>query len=337
MKISRIRGSLVGMMVSLFFVGQAIAREDASWLVRQRNASPNGQWVLRQDGAVNLLPRPSREVPKRTEDVAKRDDRKDLEGNRGRPIGDEEKEKPKEKGKTFQYTHFVFVDSDTINAWEYDRLRARGAMGVNPLSLASLKYNAAEIAFLKTQTFDQLYAAIKNGGFISMPVAETPLASSRDLKLSRVLDYVVSKDVNLFRPGEKVHYDVSLTNPYDKPLTLSVAVAITSNAGTVWKYDPTANPDAKDSRGKPVQVREYTNGKPIVGDSTKVWKEVTLQPGQTVVLQNVYDSATAGEKYPMSSWYQNLRYTGFYFDVTIKDSKSGQSFNKPVAGYFLEL
>ena len=52
--------SLGGLILCLIFAGGVQAQEDA-WLVKQKNASPNGQWVLHEDGSTKLIPPPKPE------------------------------------------------------------------------------------------------------------------------------------------------------------------------------------------------------------------------------------------------------------------------------------
>lgn len=97
---------LWGLILSFCFIGNVQA-EDEGWLVRQKNASPNGQWILREDGSTHLIqPRidplgdPAEVVGDRGKHLGRpemrdpygrsKDDRKEETGNRGRPIRDDD-------------------------------------------------------------------------------------------------------------------------------------------------------------------------------------------------------------------------------------------------------
>ena len=274
-----------------------------------------------------------------------KDDRMELYGNRGRVISKPKKDNP------YFYTHYIYVDGYThwlcLNG-------GSSSVYSGSANLGTLGYTAEEAAFLLNLTstnYNSLMAALLQS-FVAMPPVETPLAPIAELDLKRLLNYVDSNEYNNdlatlswsefvalhpyydpYGPGDTVAYAVGLTNPYDTPLNLSVKAMVTymnirwSIAGRgLWN----------------TLAFEYLNGYPLPGESTQVWENVTLNPGETLTLSDTYNMPVGTLR--TGSWLQGWPFTGLYvwgsilngyaYDVTITDLNTGKTYNDPAAGFF---
>ena len=252
-----------------------------------------------------------------------KDDRMDVRGNRGRPIWEasEPADAPGSKGAGTcslnshgKPVEGTYIDGTYIPiTWETYYAAYYAYWGINSpyYNYKSLGYSREEIAYLETLSVKEIYDAMFPG-YIIVDQKEMPLISLADneLDLSKVLNYAHSyKFVNY--PGDTVEYEVSLKNPYDTELTLSMT-AVIEYMDNSWVYNEDVG----------TYQRARFVGEPVQGDSTQTWDTVTLAPGETLNLYDSYDM-------PETAYWAN-----YQIDVTLTDLCSGLSYQNPQAGWF---
>ena len=267
-----------------------------------------------------------------------RDDRMDERGNRGRPIREASEETldvpeeviPEEEvvgevveekeaatcsldayGEGVEGTYidgtYIFITYHTYYAAYYASIGYDSAY----YNYESLGYSREEIAYLETLSVAEIYDAYHTG-YVVANETEQPLISlaENELDLSNVINYAESYEY-IYYPGDTVEYEVSLTNPYDTELTISMTVTI-EYMNNSWVYNEEVG----------TYQRQHLVGQAVQGDSTETWDAITLAPGETI---NVYDSYDM----PKSAYWAN-----YQIDVTITEICSGLSYQDPQAGWF---
>ena len=250
-----------------------------------------------------------------------RDDRMEDRGNRGRPVweaseptdgpGGKEAATCNAHGKSVEGT---YIDGTYIAiTWETYYAAYYASFGIDSTyyNYKSLGYSREEIAYLETLSVAEIYDAM-HPGYVVADETEKPLISlaENELDLSKVINFAYSyKFVNY--PGDTVEYEVSLINPYDTELKLSMTATI-EYMDNSWAYNE--------------EVRTYQRrrlvGEPVEGESTETWDTITLAPGEIL---NLYDSYYM----PETAYWAN-----YQIDVTITDLCSGLSYQDPQAGWF---
>lgn len=275
-----------------------------------------------------------------------KDDRMELYGNRGRVI------RQIEEILSFLYTNYLYVDGLTFWVW-LNYIMGWGDPSFwngTTYNLTTLGYSAEEAAFLYgISSWFEIFPALMQG-YVAMDPVETTVAPISELDLNRILNYVDSNEYNNdlatmtwdefvtahpyydpYAPGDATSYTISLTNPYDTPLTLSVESTITylNQQWTVYNRDWST------------LTFETQTGAALPGDSTQTWDTVTIQPGETIYLYDTYDmpTETVGvtkfiyKSYPDQYAYGSVL-NGYSYDVTITDLSTGLTYNDPAAGWF---
>lgn len=246
-----------------------------------------------------------------------KDDRKEIYGNRGRVVRDKVEPAPQPElppaPTTYLDTNYVRVDQTTWLVreqwWIY-----------SGMTYEQIGYSTEEADFLRSLTRDQMMDAYYSG-FVAMPSVEEELMPIAEMDLNQILDYIQT-DGNFYRSyatteatqnpdvyvdGSEISYHVSLTNPYDEAITLMVEVTL--HAGV--KYATT---------------NQIGFAYPLSGESTQVWQSITLQPGQTLVLDDVY--VYSKSMTPSNGW------TTYQFNLKLTDLNSGLTLSDPDAGWF---
>lgn len=243
-----------------------------------------------------------------------KDDRMDLYGNRGRVIQEIE------ELLTFLYTNYLFFDWITFYAiyqsWFYG------------LNLETLGFTAEEITFLRGLTGAEQQLAFSLG-YVAMDPVEMTLLPISELDLGQLINYAAPTDT---ATDGSFQYSLSLTNPYDTPLTLTVSTAIQYTPGGVRGDELSGYVYVTN----PYYFENYTlTSYSLTGDSTQQWETVTIQPGETIVLNDTYTAS--GQNYSGCGFnYGTTCHTGngYTFGVTLSDSSTGSTYYDPAAGWF---
>jgi hypothetical protein len=236
-----------------------------------------------------------------------RDERLEATGNRGRPIHMREEGIYEVSPLTYTSTDYIYTDFYTYWAHYLDSLGYSSSW----INFESLGYTQEEIAFLQTLSTQETYEGMLTG-YVVGPTQELPILSAEQtgVDLSRLINYADAYQF-IYMPGDTVEYEISLTNPYDTELTLSVAATI-EYMNNSWVYNPDVG----------TYQRRHLVGTPVQGESTEVWETVTIAPAETITLYDTYYM-------PLEAYWSN-----YQFDVTLVDLSSGTSYNNPAAGWF---
>ncbi len=252
-----------------------------------------------------------------------RDDRMDERGNRGRPVW--EASQPTDElggkeaatcssnahGKSVKGTYidgtYIPITYETYYAAYYASIGVDSAY----YNYKSLGYSREEIAYLETLSVAEIYDAFHTG-YVVANETEQPLISlaENELDLSKVINYADSYEF-VYYPGDTVEYEVSLTNPYDTELTISMTATI-EYMDNSWAYNEEVG----------TYQRLRLVGQAVQGDSTQTWDTIKLAPGEIL---NLYDSYYM----PETAYWAN-----YQIDVTITEICSGLSYQDPQAGWF---
>ena len=364
----------VGLVLGLTASPVYSAERGGTWLVRTKGQDT--QQTLWQDGSVTALaarvapPTLPLVAPARGRETKpelklepfgrSKDDRKEIQGNRGRPIHETpaKKEKEDKSGPAFSFSRSIYFTFDEFNIWkawyytavegqQYKEGRDYGCLsysatrqclndfvpttgmryaiaGLDPLLALAKLYTPEEIAVLKTLTRDQAALAANRGYVLASPVA-TPLLPIKDLDLSKIVNFASPTTNKLgYVSGDTIGLKVSLTNPFDKAITLTVsahAAVVTQTMSMEFQAEAKyCNGRQGCTTGFQLPVMDYkTASQPAT--STQTWHEVTIKPGETVVLDGNYEFL--GSPWPHA------------YQVTVKDSKSGLSYTDPLAGWHI--
>jgi len=255
-----------------------------------------------------------------------RDNRMVERGNRGRPIWEasQETDVPGEvveeeaatcsldaHGEGVEGTYidgtYIPITYETYYAAYYASIGVDSAY----YNYESLGYSREEIAYLETLSVAEIYDAFHTG-YVVANETEQPLISlaENELNLSNVINYAQSYEF-VYYPGDTVEYEVSLTNPYDTELTITMTATI-EYMDNSWAYNEEVG----------TYQRLRLVGQAVQGDSTQTWDTITLAPGETLNLYDSYDM-------PKSAYWAN-----YQIDVTITEICSGLSYQDPQAGWF---
>ncbi|MBI4341722.1 MAG: hypothetical protein HY598_05515 [Candidatus Omnitrophica bacterium] len=137
---------------------------------------------------------------------------------------------------------------------------------------------------------------------------QEPIAMSVDL--STLIDHAEAYEF-VYYPGDTVEYEVSLTNPYETELTLRVTATI-EYMDNMWVYNPEVG----------TYQRRNSVGEPVEGESTETWDSVTIAPGETLVLSDVYEMP------------EDATWANYQIHVALTDISSGSTYEDPEAGWF---
>lgn len=230
-----------------------------------------------------------------------KDNRLEETGNRGRPI------RNREENMTYTATDYIYVDFYTYWAAYLDELGYSSRW----LNFESLGYSEEEIAFLQSLSLQEIYEGMLTG-YVAGPSQELPLLSTEQggIDLGNIINYADAYQF-VYMPGDTVEYEISLTNPYDTELTLSVMATI-EYMDNAWVYNPEVG----------TYQRRHLVGTAVEGESTEEWETVTIAPGETITLYDTYYM-------PLDAYWSN-----YQIDVTLVDVSSGTSYNDPCAGWF---
>ncbi len=252
-----------------------------------------------------------------------RDDRMDERGNRGRPVWEASQPTDELGGKeaatcsldargegvegTYIDGTYIPITYETYYAAYYASIGVDSAY----YNYESLGYSREEIAYLETLSVAEIYDAFHTG-YVVANETEQPLISlaENELDLSKVINYADSYEF-VYYPGDTVEYEVSLTNPYDTELTISMTATI-EYMDNSWAYNEEVG----------TYQRLRLVGQAVQGDSTQTWDTIKLAPGETLNLYDRYDM-------PETAYWAN-----YQIDVTITEICSGLSYQDPQAGWF---